>query len=124
MDNTLRVVSYNCRGMPRKSNALCSRPSLHLLLDDTENDIVCVQETWYTKQDLEQLNSLHPAYHGTGVATIDNRDCLYHGHPPGGVSILWRVEFDRFITPIKFDLDWLTGIMFEQDGRKYAIICV
>ena len=40
------------------------------------------------------------------------------------MSILWRVEFDRFITPIKFDLDWLAGIMFEQDGRKYAIICV
>ena len=53
------------------------------------------------------------------VYSIDNRDCLfYHGHPPGGVS------FDQFITPIKFDLDWLTGIMFEQDGRKYAIICV
>ena len=98
MDNTLRVVSYNCRGMPRKSNALCSRPSLQLLLDDTENDIVCVQETWYSKQDLEQLNSLHPAYHGTGVATIDNIDSLYHGHPPGGVSILWRVEFDRVVT--------------------------
>ena len=69
--------------MPHKSNALCSRPSVHLLLDDTDNDIVCVQETWYTKQDLEQLNSLHPAYHGTGVATIDNIDCLYHGHPQG-----------------------------------------
>ena len=33
-------------------------------------------------------------------------------------------QIDQFITPIKFDLDWLTGIMFEQDGRKYAIICV
>ena len=97
-------------------------PSLQLLLDDTENDIVCVQETWYTKQDLEHLNNLHPA--GTGAATNGNIDCLYHGQPPGGVSILWRVEFDRVITPIKFDLDWLTGIMFEQDGRKYAIISV
>ena len=40
------------------------------------------------------------------------------------MSILWRVKFDRFITPIKFDLDWLIGIIFEQDGRKFAIICV
>ena len=24
-----------------------------------------------------------PGVHGTGVATIDNRDALYHGHPPG-----------------------------------------
>ena len=51
MDNTLRVVRYNCRGMPRKSNALCRRPSLHLLLDDTENDIVCVQDTRYKIQE-------------------------------------------------------------------------
>ena len=28
--------------MPRQSNALCNRPSLQLLLDDTENDIICV----------------------------------------------------------------------------------
>ena len=42
MENILRLVSYNCRGMPRQSNALCNRPSLQLLLDDTENDIICV----------------------------------------------------------------------------------
>ena len=47
MENILRLVSYNCRGMPRQSNALCNMPSLQLLLDDTENDIICVQETWY-----------------------------------------------------------------------------
>ena len=84
MENILRLVSYNCRGMPRESNTLCNRPSLQLLLNDTENDIICVQERWHTKQDLEQLNNLHPAYHGTGAATIDNIDCLYHGHPREG----------------------------------------
>ena len=59
-----------------------------------------------------------------GSATIDNRDSLYHGHPPGGVSILWRKKYDRFITPIKFEVDWLTGIMFNQDGKKYAALSV
>ena len=35
------------------------------------------------KQDLANLNALHPGFHGTGVATVDNRDELYHGHPLG-----------------------------------------
>ena len=30
---------------PRESKALCNRPSLQLILDDTANNIVCVQET-------------------------------------------------------------------------------
>ena len=47
-------------------------------------DIVCVQETWYTKQDLEQLNNLHPAYHGTGAATIDNSRLFISRSPREG----------------------------------------
>ena len=37
---------------------------------------------------------------------------------------MWRKEYDRFITPIKFDVDWLTGIIFNQDGKKYAVLSV
>ena len=36
------------------------------------------------------------------------------------MSILWRKEYHRCITPITFEVDWLTGIMFNQDGNKYA----
>ena len=97
---------------------------MQLLLDDTKNDVICLQETWYTKQDLQHLNDIHPDFHGTGVSTIDSRDGLIHGHPPGGVCIMWRGKFDRCVTPIEFDLDWLTGIYFCQDGRKYAVLCV
>ena len=74
-----------------------------MLLDDNDNDIICMQETWFTKQDLANLNALHPGVHGTGIATVDNRDELYHGHPPGGVSILWRICYDSVITPFKDD---------------------
>ena len=72
--------------------------------------ILCMQETWFTKQDLANLNALHP-----GVATVDNRDELYHGHPPGGVPILWRICYDSVIAPFrgsKSGVDWITGIVF------------
>ena len=35
------------------------------------SDIVCLQETWLTKQDLGELNSLNPCFHGTGEAKVD-----------------------------------------------------
>ena len=37
---------------------------------------------------------------------------------------MWRGKFDHCVTPIEFDLDWLTGIYFCQDGRKYAVLSV
>ena len=50
-----------------------------------------MQETWYTKQDLQHFNDVHPDCHGTaGVSTIDSRDGPIYGHPPGGVCIMWR----------------------------------
>ena len=54
---TLRLVSFNYRGLPCANNSLYKRPSVQLLLDDTKNDIICVQETWYTK-DLQHLNDV------------------------------------------------------------------
>ena len=92
-----------------------------MLLNDNVNTIICLQETWFTKQDLANLNALHPGFHGTGVATVDNRDGLYHGHPPGGVSILWRTCYDSIITPFKSDVIWITGIVFDE---RYVILCV
>ena len=62
---------------------LYKRPTVQMLLNDNDNAIICLQETWFTKQDLAHLNDLHPGFHGTGVATVDNRDALYHGHPLG-----------------------------------------
>ena len=75
----VRIVSYNCRGMPYKHNDLYKRPTVRMLLNDNDNG----EETWFTKQDLANLNTLHPGFHGTDVATVDNRDALYHGHPLG-----------------------------------------
>ena len=119
----IKIVSYNCRGLPRNSDALYSRPSVQLLLANCDVDIACLQETWYTKQDLGNLHTLHAAFHGTGAATIDCRDALFHGHPPGGVSFLWRTKYDKHITPLEFEVDWLTGIRFTN-GRSYVVLCI
>ena len=38
-----------------------------------------------------------------------------------GVSILWRTCYDSIITPFKSDVDWITGIVFDE---IYVILCV
>ena len=78
----LIVASYNVRGLPKDGNSLYLRPDIVALLE--KGDIVCMQETWYSKQDLDILNNLHPNFSGTGVSTTDYQDGLVRGHPPGG----------------------------------------
>ena len=106
----LRVISYNCRGLPNHTDSLYTRPGILNSLNNYHNDIVCLQETWLAKQDLPILNTIHPDFHGIGQSTVDNSACLRHGHAPGGVAIMWRAALDKNITPLDFDVNWLTGI--------------
>ena len=34
------------------------------------------------------------------------------------------IILQSFITPIQFEVDWLMGILFNQDGKKYAVLSV
>ena len=62
------VASYNVLGLPKDGNSLDLRPDIVTVLE--KGDIVCMRETWYSKQDLDILNNLHPNFSGTGVSTI------------------------------------------------------
>ena len=55
------------RVLPKDGNSLYLRPDIVALLE--KGDIVCMQETWYSKQELDILNNLHPNFSGTGVPT-------------------------------------------------------
>ena len=48
-----------------------------------KSHVVAIQETWYAKQNLKNLNCLHKDFIGTGAATINENQGLYHGHYPG-----------------------------------------
>ena len=57
---SMRVINYNCRGLPNHYNKLYSRPVVKEIVNDKKADIICFQETWYNKQDVAILNNLHP----------------------------------------------------------------
>ena len=60
------------RGFPKDGNSLYLRPDIVTSLE--KGNIVCMEETWYSKQGLDILNTLHPNFSGTGVSTTDYHD--------------------------------------------------
>ncbi|XP_048126381.1 tumor necrosis factor receptor superfamily member 6 isoform X5 [Alosa alosa] len=67
----MRVVSYNSRGLRVGHTAAdkARRLVVDALLGDS--DVLCIQESWLAKQDLDKLNDLHPDFHGAGESTTD-----------------------------------------------------
>ena len=40
------------------------------------------------------------------------------------MTILWHTCLDLYVTCLKLDTDWLTGIEINISNRKYVILCV
>ena len=107
MDTT--IVSYNSRGFPRNDIQLNSNPFVSKIVNNSDVSFACFQETFYTKQDLSFLNNIHPNFHGVGAATTDEKLGFIQGHPPGGVAILWRKQYDSIVKPLIFSYDYSIG---------------
>ena len=123
-DSVMKVISCNCRGLPNNASKLHHRLCVLDILNNDDIDIVCLQETSFSKQDLGSLNTLDSDGHDTGAATVDYRDRLCRDHNPGGVAILWRTCLDMHAACLNLDTDWLTGIEINYNNQKYVILCV
>ena len=87
----LRISSYNCRGLPKSFTNFHLRPDLVDIFKN--NDIICLQETWYAKQDLDDCNSLLPDFLAFSVAKTDLSDGILMGRLAGGASIFYRKSY-------------------------------
>ena len=96
-------MSYNCRGL--------RNPTVSTLLEKC--DLILLQETLITKQDLGAINSLSPLFQGLGASPTDASKGIIKGRPQGGVAILWRKIFSQYINEIELDLDWLIGVSIK-----------
>ena len=121
---SIKLVSYNSRGLPYDTVKFKCKPFVFKILDNPVTDIVCFQETFYTKQDLPFLNCISPYFHGVGTSTVDSESGIMRGHAPGGVAILWRSRFDKIVKPVMFDLDWIVGIELLFNDKKCVILNV
>ena len=98
MSSSLNVTSYNCRGFPKTAEKLWEKPSIKLLLDDMSIDIIYLQETFLSKQDLSCLNVIDKDFLGVGASSTDLRDKIASGHPYGGVAILYRKKHTNVLS--------------------------
>ena len=61
-------------------------------------DIICLQETWLSKQNLDFLASIQTDFHGTGISSFDDGDGMLEGSPFGGTAILWHKKLQATLT--------------------------
>ena len=120
----MRVVSYNARGLRLGQTAAdkARRLVVDKLLEET--DILCIQETFISKQDLDKLNSVNSKFHGAGESTTDLSLGLVQGRIPGGVAILWHKKYDPLISVIRLGVDWCIAIKVACNNKVFIIINV
>ena len=63
----MKIISHNCRGLPNHPDNIYLQPCVEEILNKNDVDIVCLQETWYSKQDIAILNTLQKNFHGIGL---------------------------------------------------------
>ena len=95
MTNVLRITSYNCKHI--KSYIDNARQ-----LRDV-NDIVFLQETWITHDELYILKSLHPDFYADGVSAMYTSCGMTRCRPFGGIGILWRKSIGTCIHIHKYN---------------------
>ena len=112
VNKAIRIASYNCRGL--------RNPAVISLLD--HYDLILLQETLLTKQDIVALNSLSRDVQGAGVSSTDASKGIIIGRPSGGIGFLWRKTIGHLITELDYDFDWLSGVSLTlPNGLKYFI---
>ena len=120
----LRVVSYNARGL-RVGHSEADK-SRRVVVDELllNCDVLCLQETFLARQDLEGLSSVHDDFHGAGESTTDLSTKIVRGRIPGGVAILWNKKYDSLVNVVRMDVDWAIGIEFNCSDKRFIILNV
>ena len=117
----IKVVSYNCRGLPKNRTALHMRPDILSLFQ--KYDVIFFQETWLAKQELNACNSLHENFLACGVACVDFSAGILHGRPYGGVSVFYHKRLANFISPIYFlDCNWCVGVNIAVESTPFTLL--
>ena len=114
------LISYNCRNLPKNQKELLLRPDINVLLE--KGSIICLQEIWYSQQELKYLNNLHKDFIANGIARTDDSENISNAR--GGVAIFYRKELAQYIKKLDTNLDWLTGIEIAINGHKFIVITI
>ena len=115
-------MSYNSRGLRVGQGHAAADKARRLVVDTLFDncDILCIQETWMAKQDLDKLNTLHPDFHGADESTTDLSTTIVRGRIARGVAILWNTKYDSMV--LHLNVDWAIGLEFNCNGNNFIIL--
>ena len=114
MSYSLRVTSYNCR------NLKSSIDNVRQLCDT--HDIIFLQETWLTNDELSLLKCLHVDFYADGVSAMDTTSGIQIGRPFGGIGMLWRKSIGACIQVHKYNDNRIMGIEFDNGNRQLLAV--
>ena len=99
-------------------------PHLPLFFLSHHYDIICLQELWLDKSELDYLNTFNSQFGGYGVSPVDPCNNIIRGRKFGGAGFLWSKQLEKHIKPVKFDYDWLSCLEINMDNHKCYLINV
>ena len=67
---------------------------------------------------------IDPEFHCVGVSTTDHSDGIFHGHIPGGTTILWRNSLDKNIKCIDMGQNRGHAIEVSLNNKQFVLINV
>ena len=89
-----------------------------------DNDIGCLQETWLSKQQEGDLKYMNNKCNAVASSPNDDTCGVIVGRHKEGVTILRKTKFDSYVTPQKYDYDWVVSIEIAHDQKKMYIFNV
>jgi len=117
-ESSLKLVSYNCRGL--KLHSYYERLEIEQLL----NDNVCHQDTWLAKQQDDGLRCMRDDCNAISNSSNDDSVCITAGSKREGVAIMLKNKFDKYTIPHKYDYDWVVSVEIFTDNKKMYIFNV
>jgi len=112
----IRLATFNCK------NVKISVDEIRELC--CQCDIILLQETWLTEQELPILSQISNDFYYKGVSAMDTRTGLISGRPFGGVAILWRKSLGPAVKPVTYGDNRLLGLEVMTHQGKLLIINV
>ena len=111
--NSLRFVSFNCRGW--KSGCYLIGEISHLF------DFCFIQEHWLFDSQLGLLN-FSPEFSSFGVSGMD--DSILLGRPYGGCAIIYRKSLAPYVSHLPFPSKRFCALKISFNDISFLCICV
>lgn len=114
--NTYKLASFNCKNIKRSFHdvrKLCS-----------ESDIIALQETWLSAEELAYLHSISDDFGCTGTSSMDTSAGILRGRPYGGLTILWRKSAFNNVSVIQCNSERVCAIKIVLNERSVLVFNV